>query len=323
LDVTKRIYNHVGGGGMTEETPWKVEREGKRSGLLMVAVVIVALLVAYAASAHFFYMREPPNKPPVASFTYSPSSPSVVTTVQFTDASSDEDGQVLSWSWNFGDGATSSEQNPSHQYVNEGTYTVTLTVTDDNGATDNYSLTIEVTKPLPRLFQDFEPGNGTTGEYFWSAGNTTSSFENSMVHGGERSVKVIATHENGGTIGINAASPSGYFDMRGARCFSVWVYDIQGNNSIQLMLKDLDGHGGSGDNGSYMRSTIYSVQNEWTLIAWDLNLYSNVGELNFSQIASIELSVPHPGTYYFDDLQIDNCPSGILDLDFPSCPEET
>ncbi len=51
----------------------------------------------------------------------------------FQDESSDRDGQVVSWSWNFGDGTTSTERNPVHRYAGSGEYTVTLTVTDEDG----------------------------------------------------------------------------------------------------------------------------------------------------------------------------------------------
>ena len=53
--------------------------------------------------------------PPTAAFTYSPSSPTILDTVQFTDGSTDADGEVVSWSWEFGDEATSTERNPSHK----------------------------------------------------------------------------------------------------------------------------------------------------------------------------------------------------------------
>jgi len=75
-----------------------------------------------------------PNKPPVADFSFSPLQPSIRDTVQFTDKSYDPDGKVVSWSWDFGDGVISTEQNPTHRYSADGTYTVTLKVTDDGGA---------------------------------------------------------------------------------------------------------------------------------------------------------------------------------------------
>jgi PKD repeat protein len=60
-------------------------------------------------------------------------------TVTFTDNSYDPDGFIVSWLWDFGDGNTSTEQNPIHTYIVPGSYTVTLTVTDDDGASSSIS----------------------------------------------------------------------------------------------------------------------------------------------------------------------------------------
>jgi serine protease len=67
----------------------------------------------------------------------------------FTDQSTDSDGNIVSWSWSFGDGGTSSAQNPSRTYSTAGSYTVTLTVTDDDGATHQHSAAVAVTAPPP------------------------------------------------------------------------------------------------------------------------------------------------------------------------------
>jgi PKD repeat protein len=72
------------------------------------------------------------NTPPNASFAFVPSDLNVA----FTDQSTDADGTVMSRAWNFGDSGTSLAPNPSHTYTAAGTYSVTLTVTDDGGATD-------------------------------------------------------------------------------------------------------------------------------------------------------------------------------------------
>lgn len=72
---------------------------------------------------------------PVAAFTTSPSPASgeAPLVVAFMDGSSDPDGNLASWSWDFGDGTTSEERNPTHTYDAPGTYTARLTVRDDTG----------------------------------------------------------------------------------------------------------------------------------------------------------------------------------------------
>jgi len=69
--------------------------------------------------------------PPIAAFTVSPPSGDIPLAVSFADGSS---GSPTSWLWDFGDGTTSTEQNPRHTYVSPGTYGVTLTVSDAYGS---------------------------------------------------------------------------------------------------------------------------------------------------------------------------------------------
>lgn len=82
---------------------------------------------------------------PTAGFTYSVSS----LTATFTDTSSPAGGgpTIASWLWNFGDGSTSTSQNPSHVYAASGSYPVTLTVTDNLGRTGVASTTVTLTPP--------------------------------------------------------------------------------------------------------------------------------------------------------------------------------
>jgi PKD repeat protein len=69
-------------------------------------------------------------------------------TCTFTDASTDADGTLASHSWTFGDGATSTTRNPSRTYATAGTYTVSLTVTDDDGASGTKAQAVTVTTPI-------------------------------------------------------------------------------------------------------------------------------------------------------------------------------
>lgn len=71
---------------------------------------------------------------PVASFTYSPTKPQTNETVTFdASASYDPDGTVVNYTWDFGDRATSTGITATHSYAMEGSYTVTLQVTDNDG----------------------------------------------------------------------------------------------------------------------------------------------------------------------------------------------
>lgn len=87
---------------------------------------------------------------PTANFDYSPTTPDVGDTVTFTDKSTAVGSATIEgWSWNFGDGTTSTVQNPTHSYAIMGTYTVSLTVTDSNDQTSNvYTEQVVVGPPV-------------------------------------------------------------------------------------------------------------------------------------------------------------------------------
>jgi PKD repeat protein len=84
-------------------------------------------------------------QPPVAALSANSTSGTTPLTVSFSSVnSSDADGTIVGYSWNFGDGATSSDPNPVHIYNTAGTFTAVLTVTDNSGLTDTDSVVITV-----------------------------------------------------------------------------------------------------------------------------------------------------------------------------------
>ncbi|MBT1444077.1 M4 family metallopeptidase [Shewanella sp. JM162201] len=88
-----------------------------------------------------------PNQAPVSDF----SAANTGALYNFTSTATDADGNVVAWSWDFGDGETGSGESVSHQYLVSGSYTVTLTVTDDDGATGAASQVFNVEVPAAEI----------------------------------------------------------------------------------------------------------------------------------------------------------------------------
>jgi len=62
--------------------------------------------------------------------------------LNFSDQSFDDDGTIVAWEWDFGDGVKSTQRHPSHTYNKAGSYDVKLTVTDNDGAKSTVLQTI-------------------------------------------------------------------------------------------------------------------------------------------------------------------------------------
>lgn len=150
------------------------------------------------------------NNAPTASFTY--------TTTDLTanfdgSGSSDSDGSIVSYAWDFGDGATGSGQTASHTYGSNGTYTVTLTVTDDDGATDSTNQSVSVSTSTGGGISLSATGYKVKGvqnaDLSWS-GATTSQVD---IY---RDGSLIATVSNSGS----------YTDNIGQKGGGTYVYEV-------------------------------------------------------------------------------------------------
>jgi hypothetical protein len=100
------------------------------------------------------------NLPPLASFTYSPQKPVVNQTITFNASNStDPDGNITKYDWNFGDGnaTNTTEEIINHSYSLAGEYTVNLTVTDNNELTNSTSQLIIVTLKAPPEITNYAP----------------------------------------------------------------------------------------------------------------------------------------------------------------------
>ena len=202
-----------------------------------------------------------PNEPPVASFT---SSCDDLDCDFDASGSSDPDGTIVSRAWTFGDGSTGSGATPSHTYAAAGTYTVGLTVTDDDGSTASTTRSVMVTgAPQPTVYasDDFARtvSNGLGTAPVGGPWSVTGSAANYAVTGGVGTIRVNAgSGPTASLAGVAApavdlrlqvstdkpASGSGlYVSVIGRRVAGAGYYRaklrLQSNGSVALSLQRL------------------------------------------------------------------------------------
>lgn len=104
------------------------------------------------------------NAGPTAAFDWFPDNPLTLERVNFYDRSTDLDGAVVSRLWDFGDGSTSTDREPTHAFGRDGVYNVTLTVRDATGATANWTNPVPVRNAAPECAFALEPATPTSSQ---------------------------------------------------------------------------------------------------------------------------------------------------------------
>ncbi|MEN8180440.1 MAG: PKD domain-containing protein, partial [Pseudomonadota bacterium] len=135
--------------------------------------------------------------------------------------SSDPDGSIVSYAWDFGDGNTGTGSNPSHAYATAGTYSVSLTVTDDAGATASASATATI-EATPNLLPTADAG----GPYSGTEGIAVS-FDGSGSNDPDGSIVSYAWDFGDGNTGTGS-NPSHAYATAGTYTVSLTVTDDAG-----------------------------------------------------------------------------------------------
>jgi PKD repeat protein len=180
------------------------------------------------ASATKTVQEQPTNQEPVALFTESAETVDIGEVIHFDASGSyDPDGSIVSYFWNFGDGASATGAIVSYAYVDDGSYSVTLTVTDDDGATDSASAIKTVLNQEPvasftesaeivyvndvinfNAASSYDP-DGTIVSYHWDFDDGTTgtgvSVSHSYTESGTYVVTLTVTDDDGATDIATAA----------------------------------------------------------------------------------------------------------------------
>ncbi len=188
--------------------------------------------------------EESSSSAPTAAFTATPTAGLAPLTVQFTDTST---GSPTSWLWNFGDGNTSTDQNPQHTYAAPGTYSVTLTATNEYGS--DYELKTDYitvygpvsaqftatptggTAPLTVQFTDLSTGGPTSWSWTFGDGNTSTA------QNPQHTYTTAGTH----TVTLTASHPYDTDTETKPACIIVAV--LQPFPGLALIPRDLAGNG--------------------------------------------------------------------------------
>ena len=196
--------------------------------------------------------EEPEPNLPVADFSASPTSGKIPMKVQFTDTST---GTPKKWKWDFGDGATSTKQNPTHKYSKAGVYTVKLTVTNTAGSNSvtKADYIKVLAKPVaafsasptsgktPMKVQFTDTSTGIPTGWKWSFGDGTTSTKQNPTHKYSKAGKYTVTLKVTNAVGINTITRSNYITVTGtsqAPFADFWGWPLSGKAPLKVTFTE-------------------------------------------------------------------------------------
>ncbi|MFB3896177.1 MAG: PKD domain-containing protein [bacterium] len=196
---------------------------------------------AYGASTvtktNYITVNNPPA--PICNFYASPTIGYATLTVNFYDTSS---GSPTGWTWSFGDGTTATSQNPSHQYVNPGKYTVTLIANNAYGAsTTTKTNYITVNSIYMNTYGEFTISSDTSHWYFEVYGDGTGAGTLSVDSLSQDIVIYQNSGEKGKLTQIFSVPSTGWYTAK-ARVWTT-ISSITKQQKVYLYLQELNDSG--------------------------------------------------------------------------------
>ncbi len=175
---------------------------------------------------HAITVPPPPIDPPVAEFSFKPTDGRAPLTVQFTDESTG----AKTWLWTFGDGSTSTVQNPSHRFADPDTYAVSLTVSNGAGSdTATKTLEVEPTE-TPTPAQAYPP---TLILYPTVSGSTVTVGGTSAAGTAGTAITRIGWDWGDGTTGDHAVPDTHAYAGTGSYTITVTAYQSDGQSTTR------------------------------------------------------------------------------------------
>jgi PKD repeat protein len=184
----------------------------------------------------------PANVPPVASFT---ATCTALTCTFDGHGSSDPDGMITSYAWSFGDNTTGSDVTASHTYASAGTYSVSLTVRDNGGATGVRTGSVTVSQPTMHV-GDLD-GTGTNQQSTWTALVTITLHDGN--HGRVVNATVSGSWSTGGTASCITDGSGQCLVSRSAipKNTKSVAFTIVNATSPTFLYRSVDNHDPDGD----------------------------------------------------------------------------
>ena len=225
VDSVEWLFDDSGEGFSVEFSPYYVyEEAGDYAVTLTVWDVYAAQGYAEPSTVTKIIHVSEGVSEPVAGFSADITEGTAPLTVQFID----ESVYAETWEWDFGDGSTSTAQNPIHTYATAGTYSVTLTVTDDDDLTATVTQSVVVTSGnLPPVVEAGDDLTGSEGAPIVFSGSYTDS--------GDTGEHTIAWTFGDGAEASGTLTPAHTYADNGIYTATLTVTDALGGSSSDTL----------------------------------------------------------------------------------------